>query len=84
MFSYAGIFADADDYYTGNLVVGDNAPPPGLEENNMYVVGGQRRTACLMTRMTMDSVRFASFRCNYSYAFDTQADPDFYTLQKVR
>ncbi|KAI0745596.1 hypothetical protein C8Q76DRAFT_606721 [Earliella scabrosa] len=29
-------------------------------------------------------VKFASYRSNYLYAFDTQADPNFYDLQKVR
>ena len=35
VFSYAGLFADADDYETGNLVMGNNAAPAGTEEDNM-------------------------------------------------
>ena len=35
VFCYAGIFADADDYETGNLVMGNAKPPPGLEAKNV-------------------------------------------------
>ncbi|KAI0722562.1 hypothetical protein C8Q76DRAFT_615308 [Earliella scabrosa] len=59
--SHATVFADADDYFTGNLVVGKEIPPPNLETSNI--------------------MRVASYRCSYSYAFDTQADGDLYTLQ---
>ena len=34
-FSYAGIFADADDYLSGNLVMGDNETPASLEEGRV-------------------------------------------------
>ncbi|KAI0746104.1 hypothetical protein C8Q76DRAFT_606319 [Earliella scabrosa] len=59
--SHASIFADADDYYTGNLVVGKGAAPPSLEPSS--------------------AIGYASYRSSYSYAFDTQADPDLYFLQ---
>ena len=32
--SHASIFADADDYYTGNLVVGKGPAPPNLEPSS--------------------------------------------------
>ena len=32
VFCYAGIFADADDYYTGNLVIGENEIQAGVAE----------------------------------------------------
>ncbi|KAI0711640.1 hypothetical protein C8Q76DRAFT_694507 [Earliella scabrosa] len=32
---FAGIFADADDYLSGNLVMGDNEIPVSLEENRV-------------------------------------------------
>ncbi|KAI0712626.1 hypothetical protein C8Q76DRAFT_797460 [Earliella scabrosa] len=59
--SHASIFADADDYYTGNLVVGKGPAPPNLEPSS--------------------AIAYASYRCSYSYAFDTQADSDLYFLQ---
>ncbi|KAI0745889.1 hypothetical protein C8Q76DRAFT_606929 [Earliella scabrosa] len=36
VFSYAGVFADADDYLSGNLVMGDNEIPASLEESRRY------------------------------------------------
>ena len=35
MLCYAGIFANADDYLSGNLVMGDNETPASLEESRV-------------------------------------------------
>ena len=35
VFCHAAVFADADDYYTGNLVFDDNEAPAGLAEEKM-------------------------------------------------
>ncbi|KAI0682589.1 hypothetical protein C8Q76DRAFT_763222 [Earliella scabrosa] len=61
--SHATIFADADQYETGNLVMGKEGPPSNLAAGK--------------------AVPYASYRCNYSYAFDTHADSDLYVLQSV-
>ena len=37
VFSFAAIFVDSDDYETGNLVMGDNPAPEGLNPGNMFV-----------------------------------------------
>ncbi|KAI0698734.1 hypothetical protein C8Q76DRAFT_633942 [Earliella scabrosa] len=63
---HAGVFADADDYFTGNLVI---------DTKTLGSWNGEG--AEISTRLS-----YASYRCNYSYAFDTQNDSDFYDLQK--
>ena len=37
VFSSAGLFAMADNYYTGNLVPQGGQNPPGLERDRVYV-----------------------------------------------
>ncbi|KAI0715430.1 hypothetical protein C8Q76DRAFT_619279 [Earliella scabrosa] len=62
---YAGVFSDADDYLTGNLVI-DNKKKKKTSEDE-----------------SDNTLHYASYRCNYSYAFQTHSDSDFYDLQKL-
>ncbi|KAI0698730.1 hypothetical protein C8Q76DRAFT_633831 [Earliella scabrosa] len=68
---HAGLFADADDYFTETLSGTRNR----LCRRNSRPFPG--RGAGIFTRLS-----YASYRCNYSYALDTQNDSDLYDLQK--
>ena len=35
VFSYAAVFATADNYLTGNLVMGGGPDPPGMDSTKM-------------------------------------------------
>ncbi len=39
--TFAGVFAEAEPYDTGNLVIGENQAPPGLNEVRMSVSSPQ-------------------------------------------
>ncbi|KAI0684414.1 hypothetical protein C8Q76DRAFT_636623, partial [Earliella scabrosa] len=50
IFSYAGLFATADDYYTGNLVPNGSQAPAGMEGDRKYASFRCNYTYCLDTK----------------------------------
>ena len=79
--SHAAVFSAADNYLSGNFVPIGQAIPSGLREDMMCAA--LRTMLVRQLIATYTSQRVPSFKCNYTFAFDTAVDKSFYTLQAV-
>nr|VWP01282.1 CAMK/CAMKL/KIN4 protein kinase [Ganoderma boninense] len=85
VFSYAMLFAHSDDYFTGNL----GEPLARGERASVDDSGGDRVFVfihCMLADLDTNhlplSEHYASFKCNYAYAFDTFHDKSIWSIME--